>query len=165
MNRLCFDIEKWEKKFRWKRTYGDFNYKIMIDENIEIDDAIFSEIESAYIDFCKEMAQHAKDQREIRQNPEYRDFVIDWGYYYNQYRKRCNSICPDRKMLANIAVILSYEKYPNKNKKFIWCVASEGILKNLKQQDVLLPAKCENGNLVYLGKRYILYKEGGIVVD
>jgi hypothetical protein len=63
-------------------------------------------------------------------------------------------------MIANIAVHLSYVKYPNKNKKFMWCIASEGILQNLQQQQVLLPAKCENGRLTYLGKRYILVKEG-----
>lgn len=158
MNRLCYKIEKWERQFRWKRTYSDFDYNIMIDNTIETDEFIYSQIEQLFIEFHREMAQLAKEQREIRL--EYKDFVLNWSYYYGQYKKKCNLISKDKKMIANIAVHLSYVKYPNKNKKFMWCIASEGILQNLEQQPVLLPAKCENGKLTYLGKKYILVKEG-----
>lgn len=163
MNRLCYKIEKWERQFRWKRTYSDFDYNIMIDKDIEPDQLISDKIEQLFIDFCKEMKELAKEQREIRLTE--KDFVINWSYYYNQYKKKCNAISKDQKLIANIAVYLSYVKYPNKNKKFLWCIASEGILKNLEQQPVLLPAKCENGKLTYLGKKYILVKEGKGDID
>ena len=165
MNKLCYKVEKWERSFRWKRTYSEFDYKIMMDDTIEIDEAIFIEVEKLFFEFCKEMAELARDQREIRLN--IKDFVIDWGYYYGLYKKRCRAISKDQKMVANIAVKLSYENYPNKNKKFLWCVASEGILKNLEQQEVFLPIKCENGNLSYLGKRYIMVEKskGEIQID
>ena len=30
MNRLCWMLEKWDKTFRWKRKYNDFDYTIML---------------------------------------------------------------------------------------------------------------------------------------
>ena len=50
--------------------------------------------------------------------------------------------------------MLCYEKYPNKNKKFIWRVAGSGVVENIIQTSILLPLQCDNGQYEYLGKRY-----------
>ena len=60
------------------------------------------------------------------------------------------------KVLANIAVLLCYEKYPNKNKKFIWRVAADGLLQNIRTQEAAFPLQDEQGDYEYLGKRYRL---------
>ena len=70
--------------------------------------------------------------------------------FFDKYRNECEKICPDKKMLANIAVQLCYEKYPRKAKKFLWKVAAEGVLSNIKQKDFALPVKDPNGNFCYL---------------
>lgn len=166
MNKLCWDIERWERDIRWKRTYKDFDYHIMIDDSIPINPDVYEAIRDIYLRFSKEMAELAKDQASVRQ---YSDsvvrnaitkydaehFTINWGYYYDLYKAECLSVCPDVQELANICVKLCYEDMPNKNVKFMWVVAEEGILKNIKPVDVIrLPKMDECGDREYLGRRY-----------
>ena len=166
MNRLCKQIEKWEKSFKWMRTYKDFDWHIMIDEEVGIDFKTFCLVEQIFLEFCNEVKDLVDLQREIRSRENYEDyadimsyadakeFTIDWSYYYDYYRNKCLAICPNRKMLANIAVTLCYEKYPNKNKKFMWRVAGDGIVENIKAVDIELPVKDDNGEYHYLGRAY-----------
>ena len=167
LNRLCFEIEKWDKSIRYKRTYKDFDYKIMIDNSITYDSNIFDQIELIYLDFCKEMNDLGKLQAKLRNYNSYRDefegyitykdaknIVIDWKYYYKQYKNKCIDICDNQSLLANIAVTLCYKKYPSKNKKFMWIVAEEGILNNIKQVPIKLPVRADDGKYEYLGKKY-----------
>lgn len=173
MNKLCFELEKWDRNIRFKKTYNDFDYTVMIDGSLEVPDEIFEQIEQIYLEFCKEMAQLAKEQAMIRNYDKYKDeldgwitkeesacFSMDWKYYYNLYRQRCRQVCKDECVLANIAVKLCYEKYPKKSKKFIWEVAGEGVVKNIKEVDFMLPQKCSNGGCEYLGKTYKLVPKG-----
>ena len=154
MNRLCREIEKWERAFRWKRTFKEFDYHIMIDSSIPFDQDKYDAIEAIYLDFCKEMKQLKIDEREIQR--ETADFTVNWNYYYNIYREKCVAVCPNQKELANIAVLLCYEKYPKKNKKFIWRISGPGVVENVKQVNFLLPIESDNGRYEYLGKRYNL---------
>jgi hypothetical protein len=167
MNRLCKQIEKWEKSFRWTRTYKDFDWHIMIDEDVGIDFTKFCLVEQIFLEYCKEMSDLAVLQKEVRSRETYHEdysdvmsyddakyFTIDWEYYYNIYRSKCLAVCPDRKMLANIAVTLCYQKYPNKNKKFMWRIVGDGIIENIKAIDIELPIRDKSGKYTYLGKNY-----------
>lgn len=167
MNRLCREIERWEKKIRYKRTYKDFDWTIMVNENIPHNDETFYQIEQIYLEFSKLMAEMGKEAAMFRKYDEYKeelkdwidkktakDFVFNWNYYYELYRRRCRQVCPDIQELANYAVKLCYEKYPARNKKFMWQVAGDGIVKNIVAVDICLPVKDENGDRCYLGKRY-----------
>lgn len=151
MNRLCWQLEKWERTIQWKRTYKDFDYTIMIDPSIKAPDETFQQVEKVYLEFCSEMAQLAKDQVSIRQ--EGSDALIHWAYYYDLYKERCEKIC-GQQALANIATVLCYEKYPSKNKKFLWAVCGEGVVQNIKQQNLYLPAEYADGEIEYLGRKY-----------
>jgi len=152
MNRLCWEIEKWERQIRRKRSFSDFDYKIMIDESVEIDDFIFQSIEKIFLRFCDEMKQLKSDEIEIKRSV--KNFRLNWEYYYDFYKNECERICPDNKMLANIVVKLCYENHPSKNRKFIWRVAGSGIVENIPQTNVCLPVRDDKGEHEYLGKRY-----------
>lgn len=169
MNRLCKEIERWEKQFRYKRTYKDFKYQIMIDDSIEINEDTFEKIEELYLEFNKKIAAINKELQMIRTYSDYqsdlmgwaskgnsKDFIVNWQYYYDQFKSRRMKICPNSKELANYAVMLCYEKYPRRNKKFMWRVASDGILQNIKPVNIQLPMLDERGNYEYLGKKYDL---------
>ena len=65
-------------------------------------------------------------------------------------------MCPSQKELANLAVIICYEKYPGRSKNFMWRVASKGIIENLKQKNISLPIEDSDGDYVYLGRNYRL---------
>jgi hypothetical protein len=163
MNRLCFELEKWDRKIRFKRTYKNFDYQIMINKDIEIDQKIYKKIEDIFLKFCKEMNELSKDQAVIRKygsqgvsKEDTSNFVLNWREYYKKYSDLCAKKCPDKKMLANIAVQLCYISHPHKNKKFMWIVAADGILENIKQVDIKLPLFSKYGDYEYLGKRYFL---------
>ncbi|WP_343209442.1 RNA dependent RNA polymerase [Anaerolentibacter hominis] len=153
LNRLCMEIEKWEKPLRWKRTYEDFDYHIMMDLSIPPDPLLFCRIEALYLEYQREMSQLAKDSKSIRE--EKKGWEINWGYYYDYYRNKCMALCPDEKKLANIAVVLCYEKYPKQSKSFLWRIAGRGILENIKQVPAMrLPLEDPEGDRCYLGRRY-----------
>lgn len=152
MNRLCWEIEKWERSFRWKRTYEDFDYNIMIDISIPFSQENYDKIKEIYFEFCKEMKELKIDEFEIKKEE---GLVINWNYYYELYRKKCLAVCSEKEV-ANYAVSLCYRDYPNKSKKFMWKVAENGIVENIKQVPVKLPCKNPNGDLEYLGRKYSL---------
>lgn len=171
MNRLAKDIERWQKQsIRFKRTYKDFDYSIMIDPRTEIDEDRFSAIEEVFLKFCKEIDEISKESVKFKDYYKYKawfdenypeleksdvdNFTFNWNYYYGKYKLECKGICKNKQELANIAVKLCYERYPNKNKKFIWKVAADGVLLNLKQKNIYLPQKDSSGSLEYLGKSY-----------
>lgn len=153
MNLLCYELERWDKTIRWKRHYQDFDHTIMIDNSIPQNKAIEEEIEREYLAFCKEIKQLSIDQKEIRTEIN-GGFEINWQYYYELYHNRCRKICPNPKELANIAVRLCYEKYPQKSKKFMWRVAGDGIVANIKQLPLFVPQKDVQGEIEYLGRSY-----------
>lgn len=152
MNRLCWELEKWERSIRWKRTFSEFDYRIMIDESIPEDVDKVVKVEQVYLEFCNDVRRLMDDQKTIR--TEYGEFLLNWQYYYDKYRDKCAEICPDEKELGNIVVRLAYEKYPKKKKNFMWIVAGNGIVHNIKSVPVKLPQHDLDGDVEYLGKRY-----------
>ncbi len=177
MNRLAWDIEKWHKEIRFKRKYKDFDYSIMIDENIPLNQDKMNKLEEIYLDFLKKMKELGKQNALSKNYDEYKDYFgddvskeevmntkINWNYYYDQYRMMAEKICHNKKELANLAVKLCYEKHPKKNKKFMWIVAGEGIVENIKQVDIMLPIEDRNGEYEYLGNTYKL-QEVNIIAE
>lgn len=158
LNRLCWEIEKWECQFRWKRTYEDFDYNIMIDRAISFSQENYENIRSIYLEFCNEMRKLKLDEFEIKKE---QGLIINWNYYYDIYKKKCLNICPEKEV-ANYAVLLCYKEYPHKSKNFMWQVAGAGIIQNIKQIPVKMPCKNPNGDLEYLGHKYSLEE---IIID
>ena len=158
LNRLCWEIEKWECQFCWKRTYEDFDYNIMIDSAISFSQENYENIKSIYLEFCNEMRKLKLDEFEIKKE---QGLIINWNYYYDIYKKKCLNICPEKEV-ANYAVLLCYKEYPHKSKNFMWQVAGAGIIQNIKQIPVKMPCKNPNGDLEYLGHKYSLEE---IIID
>lgn len=177
MNRLCWDLEKWERGIRWKRTFSDFNYEIMKDPLVHYDSSTFDLIEKEFLSFCSEMNKLGIEQTRIRKyadadvrssmtKDEASSYVVDWAKYYEPYKIRCRNICPDQKMLANIVVDLQYVKYPNKAKRFMWVVAEDGIIQNIPDDKYMkLPIRKDDGEFEYMGRRYSMVSKDNIDVN
>jgi len=163
MNRLCWDIEKWHTQLKWGKRDSNFDYTIMIDEGVSIDEATSAIIENLYLEYNKEFAQLKKDERSIRDElGGAHAFEINWDIFYEKYRNKCRAVCPNGAMLANIIVMLCYEKYPSRTKGFLWNMAGDDVVNNIKQVPVFLPTRDEaHGIFEYLGKRYQLIKQEG----
>lgn len=176
MNRLCKDIESWCKTERYHSGARDFDYHIMIDETIEVPEELQAAINKMFMKFNREMSELAREQTNVRKygdealsKYDSRNFSINWGYYYEVYKQEAEKLCEDKKMLANAAVKACYEFHQRKNSKFIWVVAGEGILENIKQVKFELPVRDAQGEYEYLGNKYsfteIVLNEGVIDDD
>lgn len=170
MNRLAFLIEDFHnKEVKWKKS-SDFNYKIMIDESIPYDEEKMKRIERLYLEFNKEVKYLVAFENKLHRYDEFKkelkawdkesaiNYHVDWDSVYNRYRLQCEKICENKNELANIAVSICYEKFPKRGKKFMWVVASSGIIENIKQEEIYIPVKDYNGDFEYLGKKYRLEK-------
>lgn len=164
MNLLCRRTNKWHRTLKWKRYQKkDFDYTIMMDKGIPINESVLRQIEKIYKEFVREFKQlnieytnaleAAANRKPDDENYEYVS-PPNWNGFYNKYRNRCFDICPNVCELANYVVLISYREHPCRPKKFMWVVGSEGILANLKQVEKELPCKDPNGSYEYLGKKY-----------
>ena len=81
------------------------------------------------------------------------NYHVNWDSVYAKYRNECLEVC-EPKELANLATQICYVKYPRRSKKFLWAVASSGILENLEQKEFKIPIRDDNGDYEYLGRRY-----------
>ncbi len=81
--------------------------------------------------------------------------------YNRSIRQEAFLISNDISELANLAVTLCYEIYPNDNKNFAWSVFGEGIVNNVminKQKDCYVPFIDKDGDIEFLGNKYKNYK-------
>lgn len=153
MNKLCWEIERWSKKIRFKRVKG-FDYKIMIDDSIDTPQEYIDAVDVLYKEFCRETTELNKRRKYFSDD----DVKRMYADVYNKYADECLSVCSgDIKMLANIAVLLCNEN-KSRNQKFQWIVAGAGIVQNIKQCDICLPEKTPDGDDKYLGNRYSMVK-------
>ena len=170
MNLLCMSLERWERGVRWhKEPAGSFDWHIMYDSEIGYSQEVFDEIEAIFLDFnkyrkeqlafekkCRNWQLYKSELKDKITKEEAKTYETNWQAIYNVYRNKCKLICPDVRELANILVVLCYEKYPNKFKKFLWHMAGAGVVENIKPVPVRLPVHDPNGEYEYLGQQYSL---------
>lgn len=164
MNRLCWDLEHWHNQFKRRRRDKTFDYTIMIDQSIPVDEDKMDKIDQLYKSFREESDLLVKTfQKTLCRTANHSDkneyaTDVNWKAFYNKYRLACFDICPDICELANYCVKVCYERHISQTKNFMWVCGGEGILANLKQVEQYLPMRNPNGEYEYLGNRYSLEK-------
>lgn len=168
LNRLCFELEKWEQKLKRKKEH--FKWSILLDTIIPKNDEIFEKIYDLYLEFKENQEVLRKYQyflihkkkfdskSTILTQQEINDRQINWEYRYDIFRKRAASICPNKKELANYAVEICYKIFSKNVKTFAWVVAKTGMIDNIKPVDNELPIETIDGEFEYLGHNYDLVK-------
>lgn len=172
MNRLSILIDRFHnKEIKWKRNKfygkdGDFDYRVMIDDSINIETELVDKIEDIYREFNEQVKYLSAFENKLHNWLEYKEelvawdkesamsYKVNWQSIYDKFKNRCEEVCPDKKKLANICVVICYERHKSASKRFLWSVASTGLLENIKQVEISLPHKDENGQYEYLGKKY-----------
>lgn len=169
LNKLCKEVERWHKLARWKKLDKNFPYQIMIDEDLRVSEDQYAQMLGVFKKFSRmstmlrgqsgkkyDVSVHGgntESSRYIARDIDGRA-EVQWSSFYADIRRECVEICGDIKTVANAAVKICYEEKPSASKNFIWKIASDGIVQNIKQVPICLPMRCENGDEYYLGKKY-----------
>ena len=151
MNRLCWELEHWQRSIRWKRTDSNFDWDLMVDKDVEVGEQTYTDLEKLYADFNKEM-RLTSVRLCCEADEVYRKNI--YGELYDRYRSKVQSICcGDFKVAANALVAIA-RAHKTWNQKFPWVVAGVGIVQNIKQVDASMPKRDPDGQHSYLGRRY-----------
>jgi hypothetical protein len=161
MNRLCWDIEKFHKEYKWERySIKNFDYTIMLNKNVEVDEETAIKMENIYLEYNREFAEWKKDETSIREQYKYttETFELHWDLFYDKYRKLIIDSCGGNKVLAGNAVVkMVYEKYKDKAINYMWHMVGEYIVQNIEfDENAMFPKRDDNGEFEYLGKKYTL---------
>ena len=81
--------------------------------------------------------------------------------YNKAIKMEALAISSDISELANLAIAICYEAYPNDNKSFAWDIFGEGIIDNIKKNrsgDIMVPFWSKRGDIKYLGDTYKMRK-------
>lgn len=172
MNRLAIMIDKFHnKEIKWKRNKlygsgGDFDYTVMIDDSVDVDEETLRRLVAVYKEFNEQVKYLSAFENKLHEWDKYKEelkawdkesalnYKVNWQSVYDKFKNQCEEICPDKKKLANACVTICYEQHKSGSKKFLWAVASSGLLENIKQVEFNLPHLDKDGEYEYLGKRY-----------
>jgi hypothetical protein len=81
---------------------------------------------------------------------------------FNKYiRQESLSISSNLEELSTLAVIISYESYPNDTKSFAWSIFGDGLLDNLRKNtggECYAPFMDQHGDIDFLGEKYKQHK-------
>lgn len=170
MNGLCFDIERWENVKRNRKFTEEFDYRLMIDETVPIDDEHFAKIEEIYDDFNKTIRRLLLEKSKCRDWDKNKEWIkkymklnqkealafdVNWNYYYDDYKNRLLEVTHNKAEIVNCLVKLCYEQHPRSSKKILWSVAGEWTASNVKPVNDKLLVRDPNGDIVILGERYV----------
>lgn len=169
MNSLCFDIERWENTKKTRRTTDAFDYHIMIDDGVEVDNNTLEKVEEIYLDFNKTIRRLLLEKSKCsdwEKNKEWikkymainkkqaMAFDVNWNYYYDMYKDKLLSITRNKALLVNCLVKLTYERYPRSTKKILWSVAGDWVVGNIKVVNEQLLVRDPDGDISILGENY-----------
>lgn len=162
MNRLCYNIEDWQKNIIWKRDTSAFDYSLYMNPNILIEEEKVQELISIYREYakairCKKSSvsahKHRWLQSEVRKKKKqcekngkpfdekrairsclrvYTPQFIDYKPIQDAAKDKCLKVIPDLSELATYLVYICYERIKTADKGFAWLIAGEGIVDNLK---------------------------------
>ena len=169
MNSLCFDIERWENTKKTRKTVEGFDYHIMIDDSVEVDDETLQKVEEVYLEFNKVIRRLLLERSKCNDWEKNKEWIkkymainkkqalafdINWNYYYDMYKDKLLAISHNKALLVNCLVKLTYEKYPRSTKKILWSVAGDWVVNNIDVVNKQLLVRDPNGDISILGDNY-----------
>jgi hypothetical protein len=133
MNKLCWDIEAWEKQIKFNLPKEDMR-KLYVHDDIPDNKEMFDKLEKLYLQYVKQSAEQRKLEKKKNKTTEDELAITDfnWEKFKNKYKNKAIELCPDEQQrLKYLTDILYQEKYHRHKKKFVWVCCADTILKNL----------------------------------
>lgn len=166
MNRICYYMESQLKELYIDRNYRTPNYIIntlMTNKTCKQDEDKITQLEKLYHDYTKarrKFKARAKDNLidPIRINTDDEEEFYNINQYCKYIRSQALKITSDIHELANLGVELCYIRHQQWSKDFVWNVFGDYLIENIKinkQKIIKLPVSNDDGDIEYLGKKYI----------
>ena len=163
MNRLCKYIESINFNIKEKLKTDDKEdiYKLYMNDAIPKDNDKYNEVLTEYKSFMKELRDLGN--MGINSDSSKEKYDEDLGRevnnIYESFQNRMLKICSNAYELTNYLVEIFYCEYKGSNKDILWNTFGKYIFENIKRKNmkpVLFPIPNDNGDIVYLNKKYKL---------
>lgn len=154
MNRIC---RKFENEFdgcvgRLSES-SDFDYTIM-KSGVEYSAATYYSVKKIYDRYNQDLTSYVRFAGTERLDTD--ESAAGVAALRDEFKRSCDEVCPDEKMLTDILLDMCYNK--SSTKKFVWSMCKEGIIQNLleKSHKLSFPELSADGDIEYCGNRYVL---------
>lgn len=161
MNKICRKIEDKFDGYVGKRNKDTtFDYTIM-KSDAEYTSQQFYEIKRLYEDYNQRLKNYAifVDYERV---DEY-DSMSELSTMDGEFRKQCETVCPNEEALCNIVLDLCYKK--KSTKRFAWSMCGTTIINNLLRNNGYImsyPRLDTDGDIKYCGNRFVIDQ---IIID
>lgn len=153
MNIICKKIESKFDGYVGKRNQSaEFDYTIM-KSDAEYTPKQFYDIKKLYEDYNNRLKNYAifTDYERV---DEY-ESMSELSVMDNEFKKQCESICPNEESLCNIILDLCYRR--SSTKRFAWSMCGRTIIHNLLKQNnntISYPHLDPDGDIYYCGQTF-----------
>lgn len=164
MNKIC---RKFEQEFdSYMRKHGSsrqFDYSIMKSDSTYTSTQ-FANIKRLYEEYNNRLVSYA-----IFSDYERVDEIDSFSTLSDmnaEFRRMCDSVCPDKSALCNIILDICYKK--KSTKRFAWNMCGEEIIKNLlaKNDNIIsYPTIDPNGDISYCNNKFSIKQKVLEVVE
>jgi hypothetical protein len=163
LNELCFFIEKWEKELDYKGLVKikDAGNLYVSNQKYDIDKKLMRKLVGLYLKFNRKSSYINRLSHKKKKTDEDKELLksFNWEYFYNDVKLSANSLIDDNKKLLYYAYKICYKYYPKKSKKFMWVVAEDAILDNLKLHNEERQLKAKQIELIKLLRKRMVAME------
>jgi hypothetical protein len=151
MNLLSHHIENEIEKMKKKGKTRNFDYRVYMDDDIELDTVKLKKMKELYLEFSSSK-RNSYDGRKSKEEKE-ENVVV--------FKKKLYEISSNLAELTNLLVEVCYEIFPKRSKDMLWKLIPNGLLLNLNKNNIThrLELLVENpdGEINYLNKKYLAY--------
>ena len=152
MNRICRFMEAEVAKIRRDRKNPMFDWHIYINDDIELDISKLQKMREVYKEFS-DSKRNSHDTGKLSRDQKDENSII--------FKRKMYEISSSISEIANLAVQVAYGEFPKRSKDFCWSLIPTGIIFNLNKNNIIrvvqLPFENENGDTIYLNKKYEWY--------
>lgn len=165
MNLLCKYIEgiNFDISQKTKTVLSDEFIKLLKNENFKYSECQYENIiEQLKLhikskQFDKSLSNNDNDDNDIKKFDI--DTIREYKIDNDSLENKLNSICGNPYIIANCLVDYFYTDNANSNKDILWSTYGKYIFNNVKKNTknvVKFPIPSENGDIIYMGKKYEL---------
>lgn len=163
MNSLCKYIESINFDIKNKLKINDIEncYRLYMNDSIQKNNKNYEAVLKEFKSFIKELQDLGNaglHKSSIKEKYD-EDANTAINNIYDNFKDRMFKVCSNAHEITNYLVEIFYCEHKNANKNLLWNTFGKYIFENIKRKNkkpILFPAPNDNGDILYLNKRYKL---------